>query len=174
MKNMNSENSRKAEETATAIIAAALQIHRGIGPGLLESVYETLLGDGLTGNGLRVDRQKRVSIKIDGRYFSEAFRIDLLVNDCVVVEVKSCEALLPVHTKQLLTYLRLTKLGLGLLINFGGPTLKSGLKRVVNNFASSSPSRHRVNSITNQPCESAQNDPQNPLGSLLKCGSASS
>lgn len=72
MENMNSENSRKAEETATAIIAAALRIHRSIGPGLLESVYETLLGDRLTGNGLRVERQKHVSIKIDGRYFSEA------------------------------------------------------------------------------------------------------
>jgi iron complex transport system substrate-binding protein len=166
MKNMNSEDACKAEETATAIIAAALQIHRGIGPGLLETVYETLLGDRLTGSGLCVERQKRVSIKIDGRTFSEAFRIDLLVNKCVVVELKSCETLLPVHTKQLLTYLRLTELGLGLLINFGGPTLKSGLKRIVNNFAASSPSRHRVNSNKDETNESVQTDPQNPLGAL--------
>jgi iron complex transport system substrate-binding protein len=141
------EGEKDEERTAAAIIEAALWLHRTAGPGMLESVYELALTDRLQANGLHVIRQKRVSVEIAGRRFQEAFRIDLLVDNCVVVEVKSVDALLPVHTKQLLTYLRLAKLSLGLLINFGGDTLKSGLRRVVNGFAPSSSSRLRVNQL---------------------------
>ena len=104
-----------------------------MGPGLLESVYETVLAGKLTRLGYKVDRQKPIDVQFDGMRFEAAFRIDLLVNGQLLVEVKSFEQLHAVHAKQLLTYLRLTKQPLGLLINFGGETLKEGFKRLVNN-----------------------------------------
>ena len=116
------------------IVDECFQIHQGLGPGLLESVYETVLARRLVNRGLRVERQKVVSFEFDGMRFDDGLRIDLLVEGQVVVELKSVEQFAPVHGKQVLTYLRLLDLRVGLLVNFGAPTLKQGLKRIVNNF----------------------------------------
>jgi iron complex transport system substrate-binding protein len=133
------------DEVTGAIIDAALQIHRDLGPGLLESVYETVLGRALEKRGLRVERQKPIRFDYDGVTFEEGFRVDLLVDHRVVVELKSVEKLAPVHSKQVLTYLRLMNLPVGLLINFGAATLKEGLHRIVNHLDASASPRLRVN-----------------------------
>ena len=127
------------------IIDAAVQIHRELGPGLFESLYETLLACELQRRGLRAERQRTIGFCYDSAHVEDAFRADLLVEQCVIVEVKSLERLAPVHTKQLLTYLRLTDLRVGLLLNFGAETMKEGLKRVVNDFIPSSSPRLRIN-----------------------------
>jgi GxxExxY protein len=119
-------------EIAKVIVDAAFKIHTTLGPGLLESVYEVVLARELEKRGLVVERQKPVKIVFDGMIFDEGYRIDLLVNDLVVVEIKSVETMAPVHKKQLLTYLRLANKRLGLLINFGAPLIKDGIVRVVN------------------------------------------
>jgi GxxExxY protein len=127
------------------IINEAMKIHKNLGPGLLESVYETILARMLELRGLEVKRQNAVTFEYEGIQFDEGFRCDLLVNDCVVVELKSAEKNAPVYYKQLLTYLKLMKLEVGLLINFGTATLKEGLKRIVNNYQSSASSCLSVN-----------------------------
>ncbi len=136
---------KELDEVTGAVVDAALKIHRELGPGLLESVYEVVLARALEKRGLRVERQKGIRFEYDGVVFEEGFRIDLLVDDRVVVELKSVERLAPVHSKQLLTYLRLLNLSVGLLINFGAATLKEGLHRIVNNLPSSASPRLRVN-----------------------------
>lgn len=135
------------EEISADVVDAALRLHRDLGPGLLESVYETLLAGELARRGYAVVRQHVVDIDYDGMHFAAAFRIDLLVEQKLLVEIKSVERLNAAHAKQLLTYLRLTKQPLGLLINFGEATLKEGLKRVVNGHTSFASSRLRVNQI---------------------------
>lgn len=122
------------------VVDLAIRIHRELGPGLLESVYEAVLAGKLVDKGYRVIRQHPVDIEFDGKRFEAAFRIDLFVDDRLVVEIKSVEKLAPVHAKQVLTYLRLTKQPVGLLINFGGETLKEGVRRLVNNYTPSAPS----------------------------------
>jgi GxxExxY protein len=117
-----------------SIIDAAIQIHRRLGPGLFESVYEELLAGELVRRGHSVQRQRSVGFDYDGHHFENAFRIDLFVDELVVVEVKSLEKLAPVHSKQVLTYIRLLEVPVGLLINFGGATLKEGLHRIVNGY----------------------------------------
>jgi len=119
-------------ETAKQIVDAALLIHRALGPGLLESVYETVLYHELKKRGLQVQRQVPVTFVYDGIRYEEGFRIDLVVDDCVIVELKSVEDVHPVCRKQLLTYLRLSQKRLGLLINFNATLLKSGITRIVN------------------------------------------
>ena len=114
------------------IVDAALQIHRDLGPGLLESVYEAVLAKKLEARGLRVERQKILRFEYEGMVFEEGFRMDMLVEDQVVVELKSVEQTAPVHKKQLLTYLKLAKKPVGLLINFGAATLKEGIVRTIN------------------------------------------
>jgi iron complex transport system substrate-binding protein len=116
-----------------------------LGPGLLESVYESLLTAMLERRGLKVQRQVLVEFDFDGIHFAEGLRLDLLVEGLVVVELKSVERLAPVHPKQLLTYLRLLNLPIGLLVNFGAPTFKEGVKRVVNRHTNFASSRLRVN-----------------------------
>jgi GxxExxY protein len=132
------------------IIDAAIHLHKDLGPGLLESVYETVLAGVLSQSGLRVDRQWPIDIEYRGLRFPAAFRVDLLVEGCVVIEIKSVEQLAPVHGKQLLTYLRLLKQPVGLLLNFGGGTMKEGIRRVVNDYrpdeSSSASPRLRVKS----------------------------
>jgi GxxExxY protein len=115
------------------IIDASLMIHRELGPGLLESVYAAVLAAELRRRGRRVERQKKVSFTFNGMTFDDGLRIDLLVSNIVVVELKSVESLVAVHRKQVMTYLRLMQLPVGLLINFGGATLKEGLHRIINN-----------------------------------------
>jgi GxxExxY protein len=138
---------REIDEITGIIVDAAYKIHTGLGPGLLESVYEAVLARELERRGLVVQRQVVVAFDYDGMHFEEGLRIDLLVEGIVVVELKSVEKFAPVHSKQLLTYLRLMNLPVGLLINFGGATLKEGLNRIVNNYtpSSSASPRLRVN-----------------------------
>ncbi len=120
-------------EVARAVIGAAIEVHRALGPGLLESVYEECLAMELEMRSLSYDRQRRVAVQYKGRRVAAELRIDLLVDDQVIVELKAVEKLLPVHGAQLLSYLRLTGRSLGLLINFNVPLLRDGVKRVVNN-----------------------------------------
>lgn len=119
-------------EIAKQILDAAFVVHTKLGPGLLESVYEVVLAYELKKKSLTAERQKPMPIVYDNIRFDEAFRSDLVVDGKVIAELKSVEALLPVHAKQLLTQLRLSGLKLGLLINFGEAHLKNGIKRVIN------------------------------------------
>lgn len=114
------------------IVDAAYKIHTTLGPGLLESVYEVVLTHELKKRGLRVERQVPVPIEYDGIRFEEGFRLDLLVDDKVIVEIKSIEEVSNVHKKQLLTYLKLKGLRLGLLINFNEEVIRTGITRIVN------------------------------------------
>jgi len=129
------------------ILDASVQIHRGIGPGLLESVYEALLSHELRRRGLRVERQCLIRFSVDGVDIEDAFRADLLVEERVIVEVKSQERFAPVHARQLLTYFRLMNLRVGLLLNFGSETMKEGTKRVVNAYTPPATSPLRVNHV---------------------------
>jgi GxxExxY protein len=119
-------------EIARAIVDAAIKIHKTLGPGLLESVYEAILSFELQKRGLRVVQQVGLPVYYEGVKLELGFRIDLLVADKVIVEIKSIDALAPVHGKQLATYLRLTDLRLGLLLNFNVELMKNGIQRVVN------------------------------------------
>ena len=109
-------------------------MHRDLGPGLLEGVYEILMAEALRDAGLHVARQVPVPINYKGVTIDNAFRIDLFVEDQLVIELKSVERTAPVHGKQVLTYLRLMKLPLGLLINFGQETFRDGVKRIANHY----------------------------------------
>lgn len=139
------------EQVSGDVIDVAIRLHRELGPGLLESVYEAILAGKLAAMGYAVARQRPIDIEFEGLRFEAAFRIDLLVDDRLLVEIKSVERLNPVHGKQLLTYLRLTRQPVGLLINFGGETLKEGLKRVVNDYLPSASPRLRVNQSISNP-----------------------
>ena len=136
---------KKFDDITGEIVDAAIKLHRGLGPGLLESVYEQILARELAQRGLTVERQKIVSFEFDGMFFDEGFRLDLLVENSVIVELKSVEKLAPVHSKQVLTYLRLMNLPVGLLINFGASTLIEGLHRIVNHLPEAADSKLRVN-----------------------------
>jgi GxxExxY protein len=135
------------DEITAAIIDASISVHRELGPGLLESVYEVVLARVLIKHGFRVQRQTPISFEYDDMMFEDGFKIDLLVDEKVIVEVKSVERLIPVHHRQLLTYLRLMELPVGLLINFGGATLKEGLRRIVNQLLPASSPTLRVNKL---------------------------
>jgi len=119
-------------EIAREVVDAAFQIHTKLGPGLLESVYEIVLEHELKKRGLAVMRQVPVPIEYGSIRFEEGFRADVIVEDKVILELKSVESLVPVHKKQLLTYLRLTGKRLGLVINFGEALSKNGIVRLVN------------------------------------------
>jgi iron complex transport system substrate-binding protein len=116
------------------VIEEAIGIHRELGPGLFETVYETVLAGRLNARGLVAVRQVPVPIEFDGHAFGAAFKIDILVERQLIVEVKSVETLTALHSRQLTTYLRLTKQPVGLLMNFSASTMKEGIKRVVNNY----------------------------------------
>ena len=120
----------ETDRVATEIVDAAFSIHSAVGPGLLESVYETFMVHELTGRGLKVARQVAVPITYKGLCVKAGLRLDLLVEDCVVVELKSVEGILPGHKAQLLSYLKLSSHRLGLLINFNVPIIKLGIRRV--------------------------------------------
>ena len=123
----------KANALSRVVIDECIRIHRELGPGLLESVYEAVLAATLERRGIPVRRQVPVDILYDGMTIAAAFRVDLLVDDVLTLEIKSVDALANVHAKQLLTYLRLTNRTLGLLLNFSGETMKEGIRRVSNN-----------------------------------------
>jgi GxxExxY protein len=122
-------------EIATIIVDVALKIHRRLGPGLLESVYQATLNYELQKRGLRVIQQLGLPVQYEGIKLDLGFRVDLIVGEKVIIEIKSVEALAPVHRKQLETYLRLMNLRLGLLINFNVELIKDGIQRVVNRLA---------------------------------------
>ena len=116
------------------VIEESFYIHKKLGPGLLESVYEVILANRLEKKGFKVERQKSISINFDGICLNEGFRIDLLIDDILIVELKSVEDISPVHSKQVLTYLKMMNLQLGLLINFGSALMKDGIKRIANGY----------------------------------------
>ncbi|MEZ6090056.1 MAG: GxxExxY protein [Pirellulaceae bacterium] len=122
----------KTNELSGKIVDAAFQVHTTLGPGLLESVYEAVLARELTRRCLHVKRQFRVPIRYEDMVFDEGFRADLIVENRIVLELKSIEQLAPVHFKQTLTYCRLLDYRLGLLINFGAPLIRDGIKRIIN------------------------------------------
>jgi len=121
-------------QIAKILIEIAFKLHRELGSGLLESVYERLIFHELSKQDLNVEKQVPVNIHYDGQVFENAFRADLIIDNKVIVEVKSIESLNNAHKKQLLTYLRLTDMKLGLLLNFGAALLKDGIVRIVNNL----------------------------------------
>jgi iron complex transport system substrate-binding protein len=127
------ERRMNVNDVTDQILGAAVAIHTELGPGLLESVYEALLARALELRGLHCRRQQAVKLVYAGVSFDEAFRADLIVEDLVIVEIKSVVRLEPVFARQLLTYLRLTGKEVGLLINFGGHSVAGQTKRVVNN-----------------------------------------
>ena len=122
------------DELSSVVLEEAIGIHREFGPGLFESVYESVLAGRLRRRGLKVDRQLQVKAVFDGEVYDPAFKIDLLVDDRLVIEIKAVETFNQTHAKQLLTYLRLLKQPVGLLLNFSAATMKDGIRRVVNNY----------------------------------------
>lgn len=125
-------------EIGRALVDSAMKVHRVLGPGLLESVYEVALAHELRTRGFSVERQVAFPIVYEGVEFDEGFRVDLVINGLVVAELKSVEKIAPVHAKQVLTYLRLSKLRLGFLLNFGMPYMRDGIERIVNGLTDQS------------------------------------
>jgi GxxExxY protein len=119
-------------EISKQIVDAAYKIHTTLGPGLFESVYEAVMAQGLANRGLKIVRQQAIPITWENVHLEAGFRADLIVEDKIIIEIKSVDALAPVHRKQLLTYLRLTGKKLGLLINFDTELIRDGIVRVVN------------------------------------------
>jgi GxxExxY protein len=130
----------KENEIAARVVDAAYRLHSGLGPGIFEIVYEVSLAHELRKHGYLVERQVPVPVIRDGIRFDEGFRADLVIDNCVLVEVKSITALEAVHSKQVLTYLRLMERRLGLLINFGEQLIKNGVKRIANGMPDEQPS----------------------------------
>ncbi|MBC8325925.1 MAG: GxxExxY protein [Verrucomicrobia subdivision 3 bacterium] len=124
----------ETNEVSGAVVNCALRIHQKLGPGLLESVYQRILAYELRKAGLTVETEVPVPVEWDGHVIDESFRADLIVGGKVLVELKSVERIQPVHKKQTLTYLKLSNLQVGLLINFGASLLKEGIHRIVNDF----------------------------------------
>jgi GxxExxY protein len=122
------------DNVSREVIGAAIEVHRHLGPGLLESAYEACLCQELAMRNLPYERQKPLCLHYKGTDLDCGYRLDLVVAEKVILELKSVEKLDPIHQAQLLTYLRLSRLKLGLLINFNVPVLKSGIKRIVNNL----------------------------------------
>lgn len=132
------------EELASVAIDCGLMLHKRLGPGLLETAYERVLAHKISVRGLSVKTQVLMPIEIDGVIIDQGFRADILVEDKLLIEVKSVERLAPVHSRQVLTYLRFMDLPLGLLMNFSGMTFREGLKRVVNNHQDSTGSKLEI------------------------------
>lgn len=122
------------EDLARDAVDCGFKLHEALGPGLLESVYEACLCQSLAERGMFVERQKAIPIRYGGVVLQEGFRADILVEGQLRIELKSTEAHVPVHAKQVITYLRLMDLPLGLLMNFGAATFKEGVKRIANNY----------------------------------------
>jgi GxxExxY protein len=125
---------RDINQLSGEIVDCAFRLHVGLGPGLLESVYQRVLTAMLRRRGLEVATELPVSFDYEGMRFENGLRLDMMVGGLIIVELKSVEYLAPVHRKQLITYLRLTNCRLGLLLNFGSPTMKEGIHRIVNNL----------------------------------------
>jgi len=126
---MMQEPTHEEDQVAKTIVDSAIHVHRQLGPGLLESVYETCLFDTLTRRDLDVKKQVPINIEFDGRLLDAGFRADLIVNNSVIIEIKSIKKLSKLQHAQILTYMRFSKMRLGLLMNFNVPLMKDGLKR---------------------------------------------
>ena len=126
-------------EISELIIKASIKIHNKLGPGLLESVYQRILTYELRKAGLQIETEVPIPVNWEGHTIDDSFRADLIINKQILVELKSVEQILPVHHKQVFTYLKLTNLHLGLLINFNTPLLKDGLHRIVRNLPEDQP-----------------------------------
>jgi GxxExxY protein len=137
--NTNSKTAHTENQLSKIVLDAAFRVHTRTGAGLLETVYEVILAYELQKQGLQVQRQVPIRIRYDELVFDEGFRADLLVEDKLIVELKSVEQLIPVHSKQVLTQLRLSARQLGLLINFGEVHLKDGIERIVNGLPEETP-----------------------------------
>jgi GxxExxY protein len=129
------EPSRELDAAAEKIVDLAFHLHRAVGPGLLETAYETLLAAKLAQAGFSVERQVPIDVIYDGIRLPSAFRLDILINQSIVIEVKSVEKSLPIHPKQLMTYLKLGNFPLGFVINFGTAMFKDGVDRRINSVA---------------------------------------
>ena len=125
------------DSIAAEIVDSAFKIHKALGPGLLESAYEACLEHELTKRGYTVQRQKPQPVHYDGIIIDTGYRLDLLVNDLVIIELKAVVELAPIHHAQLTTYLKLSQKTLGLLINFNVPLIKNGIRRIANQFQES-------------------------------------
>jgi GxxExxY protein len=132
--NRRGAETQSFKEITEQVIGACIEIHKQIGPGLLESAYEECLCYELSQRGIRFERQKPLPVKYKGVSLDCGYRLDLVVEGEIILELKTVESLLPIHEAQLLTYLKLSELTLGLLINFNVPVLKDGIKRIANNF----------------------------------------
>jgi len=139
--NRRGAEARSGDEVTEPVIGAAIRIHRALGPGLLESAYEECLCYELSKAGLRFERQKPQPVIYENVKLDCGYKLDLVVEDLVIVELKCVEKVLPIHEAQLLTYLKLSGLQIGLLMNFHVPVLRDGLKRVVLNYDPSAPPR---------------------------------
>ena len=125
------------DEIATIVVDASFKVHQELGSGLLESAYEACLAHELTKRGLVVEKQKAQPVFYDGIIIDVGYRMDLLINDCVVIELKAVEQIIPIHLAQLMTYLKLSNKPLGFLINFNTTYFKSSIKRIANNYQES-------------------------------------
>ncbi|MBU6170881.1 MAG: GxxExxY protein [Verrucomicrobia bacterium] len=132
MKEGNSTN--QIDRIAKEVVDAAFKVHSSLGPGLLESAYEACLAHELTKRGYRVERQKAQPVIYEGLEIEVGYRIDLLVEDLIIIELKAVEQLAPIHQAQLLTYLKLSSKQLGFLMNFNVPLIKDGIRRIANQF----------------------------------------
>jgi GxxExxY protein len=122
----------KENEIGTMVVNTAIELHRKLGPGLLENVYEVIFMKSLVKKGLSVQRQVSFPIEFEGERFDVGFRVDLLIEGKVIIELKSVEKIIPVHKKQLLTYLKLSNIKIGYIINFGSEIMKDGIVRIIN------------------------------------------
>jgi GxxExxY protein len=127
------------------VIDTAYHLHCDLGPGLLESIYQKILARELQRQGLTIETEKHIRFEYNGEKYQDEMKVDILVENLVVVELKAVELILPVHKKQVLTYLRLLNLPVGLLINYGAGTFKEGVQRIVNNYHPSVNSPLRIN-----------------------------
>jgi len=125
------------DEIAAILVDASFKVHQELGPGLLESAYEACLAHELTKRGLVIEKQKAQPVFYDGIIIDVGYRMDLLINDCVVIELKAVEQIIPIHLAQLMTYLKLSNKPLGFLINFNTTYFKSSIKRIANNYQES-------------------------------------
>ena len=131
---MSTPTADTLNQITSTILSAAIDIHRALGPGLLESAYLTCLTRDLADAHVRIEVQRAVPLVYKGLRVESAYRADLVVEECVLVEVKAIEELAPIHSQQLYTYIRLGNYPVGLLLNFNAPTMKAGIKRMVNGF----------------------------------------
>jgi GxxExxY protein len=122
----------RSDGLSREVIGACIEVHRHLGPGLLESVYEQCLAHELAMRGFEVHKQRQIPLNYKGLALDCGYRVDLVVNDQLLIEVKAVERLLPVHDAQVITYLKLTGLPLGLLVNFHVPALRHGIRRLIN------------------------------------------